>query len=243
MRLCLAGLNSIRQENHDILKSVPFVLESIYYIKDFQIPLIKTAELFLLDSGAFTFMQNAKKNVDWDEYLDKYIAFINTHDVQYFFELDIDAIVGYERVKQLRKRLESETQKKCMPVWHKSRGVEEFKRLVEEYDYIGIGGFASKDISKEEYPRIMQLVKYAKQQGTKVHGLGYTKSDVTQYGFYSADSTTWNRSRFGDCCVFADGRMKYVQRRTKRLKIESLPQVEAFNITEWIKYQNYLRRF
>lgn len=48
-------------------------------------------------------MQNAKKNVDWNEYLDKYIDFINAHDVQYFFELDIDAIVGYERVKQLRK--------------------------------------------------------------------------------------------------------------------------------------------
>lgn len=82
------------------------------------------------------------------------------------------------------------------------------------YDYIGIGGFAIKDISSKEYPKIMQLVKYANQQGTRVHGLGYTKSDVTKYGFYSADSTTWLRTRFGECCVFSNGKIEYIDRRT-----------------------------
>ena len=29
------------------------------------------------------------------EYLQRYIDFINKYDVKYFFELDIDAVVGY----------------------------------------------------------------------------------------------------------------------------------------------------
>ena len=94
MKLCLAGLNSIREGTYAILKDIPFVLESFYYIRDYQIPLIHSAELFLLDSGAFTFMSNNKKGVDWNEYVDRYIEFINKHDVKYFFELDIDSVVG-----------------------------------------------------------------------------------------------------------------------------------------------------
>lgn len=90
MRLCLAGLNSIRAGTYAVLPEIPFVLESFYYIRDYQIPLIKSAELFLLDSGAFTFLNNSKTTVDWNDYLDRYIAFINEHQVKYFFELDID---------------------------------------------------------------------------------------------------------------------------------------------------------
>ena len=61
--------------------------------------------MFLLDSGAFTFMNNSK-SVDFDLYLDKYIDFIIEKNIKYFFELDIDSIVGYKKVLQLRERLE-----------------------------------------------------------------------------------------------------------------------------------------
>ena len=43
-----------------------YILESFYYFQKWQIPLIKTSDMFLLDSGAFTFM-NAKKNSNFDE--------------------------------------------------------------------------------------------------------------------------------------------------------------------------------
>ena len=190
MKFCLAGLNSIREGTYAILKDIPFVLESFYYIRDYQIPLIKSAELFLLDSGAFTFMSNSKKAVDWDEYLQRYIDFINKYDVKYFFELDIDAVVGYERVKELRRKLEAGTGKKCIPVWHKSRGIEEYKKHCEEYDYIAIGGLVTKEITREEYPLMKKLVMYARKNGTRVHGLGFSEKDIHSYGFYSCDSTT-----------------------------------------------------
>lgn len=244
MKLCLAGLNSIRQGTYGILKDIPFILESFYYIRDYQIPLIHSAELFLLDSGAFTFMSNSKKAVDWNEYLERYIAFINKNDVKHFFELDIDAVVGYERVKELRRKLEAGTGKKCIPVWHKSRGIEEFKKHCAEYDYIAIGGLATKEITREEYPLMKKLCAYAKQNGTRVHGLGFTEKDIGTYGFYSCDSTTWNMiSRFGKIYKFTGDRIVVATPKGKKIDKSKYIEGEVFNIKEWIKYQNYLRRF
>ena len=244
MKLCLAGLNSIREGTYEILKDVPFVLESFYYIRDYQIPLIKSAELFLLDSGAFTFMSNSKKAVDWNEYLERYIDFINTYDVDYFFELDIDDVVGYERVKELRRKLENGTGKKCIPVWHKSRGIEEFKKHCEEYDYIAIGGIVTKEIARSEFPFLKKLVAYAKQKGVLVHGLGFTERNIAEYGFYSCDSTTWNMiSRFGKIYKFTGDRIIVVTPKDKKINKAKYIEGEVHNVKEWIKYQNYLRRF
>lgn len=131
-----------------------YILESFYYFQEWQIPLIKKSEMFLLDSGAFTFMSGKKSN-DFDGYLTRYIDFIKKHDVKHFFELDIDSIVGYDKVKQLRKRLEKETGKKCIPVWHKSRGKEEFLKMCDEYNYVAIGGIVTKEITKDQYPFLL----------------------------------------------------------------------------------------
>jgi hypothetical protein len=240
MKVFLAGTFGESKHIESVKKS-PYLLESFYYIQSWQIPLIKNCKMFLLDSGAFTFMQNSKKNVDWDEYLDKYIAFINTHDVQYFFELDIDAIVGYERVKQLRKRLETETRKKCIPVWHKSRGKEEWLKMCEEYDYVAIGGIASKEIKPKDYPFFSWLIREARLRGAKVHGLGFTNIDGLQnYHFFSVDSTRWNCARFGRLEYFDGKKIQAIDRRkTHRLKGRSKKEIIEFTFAEWVKFQNY----
>ena len=244
MKLCLAGLNSIRSGTYELLKDIPFILESFYYIQDYQLPLIKTAELFLLDSGAFTFMSNCKKAVDWDDYLNRYIDFINKNDVKYFFELDIDDVVGYERVKELRRKLEAGTGRKCIPVWHKSRGIDEYKKHVAEYDYIAIGGLASIDIKPSEYPQLKALAQYAKKHNTKLHCLGFTPRDVHTFGFYSTDSTTWNGiSRFGSIFKFSDGKITRYHTKNKKVNKEKYIEGEVHNIKEWMKYQEWLRRF
>ena len=244
MKLCLAGLNSIRQGTYELLKDIPFVLESYYYMRDYEIPLIKSAELFLLDSGAFTFMSNTKKAVDWNEYLQKYIDFINKYDVDYFFELDIDAVVGYEKVKELRRQLEKGTGKKCIPVWHKSRGIDEYKKHCEEYDYIAIGGLASINIGSSEYPFLKKLAAYARSKNVKVHCLGFTVAGIEKFGFYSVDSTSWNSiSRFGSIFKFNGSRIVNVTPKNKKVNKSLYIEGEVHNLKEWIKYQNYLRRF
>ena len=208
MKLCLAGLNSIRELTYQILPEIPFILESFYYVRDYELPLIKSAELFLLDSGAFTFMSNCKKAVDWDEYLTRYINFIKQNDVKHFFELDIDSVVGYREVLRLRRRLEDETGKQCIPVWHKSRGIDEYKAICETHGYIATGGIVTKEITRYEYPILKKLVSYANARGVKVHGLGFTEKNIYEYGFYSCDSTTWNMiSRFGKIYRFTGDRI------------------------------------
>lgn len=244
MKLCIAGLNSIRQGTYAILKDVKYVLESYYYMRDYQIPLIKNADLFLLDSGAFTFMSNTKKQIDWYEYLNGYIDFINKYDVKYFFELDIDAVVGYDEVLKLRKILEEKTGKKCIPVWHKSRGIDEYKKICEEYEYIAIGGLASVNIKPSEYPILKKLATYAKNKGVKLHCLGFTPANVEEYGFYSIDSTSWNAcSRFGSIYKFDGTRVKNISPKNKKVNKDKYIEAEVHNLKEWLKYQKYLDRF
>lgn len=83
-----------------------YYLESYYYLKKpIQLQLMKEVDMFLLDSGAFTFM-NAKKDkvFNVDEYLNNYIDFINKYDIQYFFELDTDSVHGIDKVLEMRKK-------------------------------------------------------------------------------------------------------------------------------------------
>lgn len=244
MKLCLAGTSGVYQETRPLVKEIPFLLESFYYFHEFQKPLIHSADLFLLDSGAFTFMNTVKGEVDWNAYIDRYIAFINENDVKYYFELDIDAIVGYEEVKRIRAKIEKETGKRSIPVWHKSRGIEEYKRLVNDYDYIAIGGFAMKHIQQKEYPIMKRMVQYAYNNGVKVHGLGFTPKEVTQYKFYSVDSTTWTScKRFGRVGKFDGKRVKTITPKNHGANRDKKIEIEQTVIKEWIKYQHYLKRF
>ena len=96
---------------------------------------------FILDSGAFTFMNNKGTKIrNFERYLEEYIDFINKYDIKYFFELDVDSIVGYDEVLRMREKLENGTNKKCIPVWHISRGLEEYVKMCQEYDYASVGG-------------------------------------------------------------------------------------------------------
>lgn len=240
MKLFIAGTAG---DNKLILKNRPkYILESFYYITEWQKELIQKCDMFLLDSGAFTFMSNSKKAIDWNAYIDDYIKFINENDVKYFFELDIDKIVGYENVKAIRKYIEQRTNKKTIPVWHRSRGLEEWKKLTKEYDYVAIGGFAIKDITRNEYKFIPELLKIAKNNNCKVHGLGFTGKHIETYGFYSVDSTTWLQARrFGELSRFDGKKMVRVRKDNKTKK--GKPEILEYNLKEWLKYQEYLERF
>ena len=241
MRICLAGTGtseSLIKEN-----TPPFVLESFYYFREWQKYLVKNCEFFVLDSGAFTFMNNTKININWKEYVDKYAEFIRENDIKYFFELDIDVIIGYEEVKKLTKYLEEKAGRKCIPVWHKSRGLDEWYRLVKEYDYVAIGGIVTNEIPRQEYKYFPQLIKIAHQNNCKVHGLGFTSMKwLKKCHFDSVDSTSWlSGGRFGQLHIFRNGNMKQVSYKDKRA-INRNKEIDSFNLKEWIKFQNYANK-
>ena len=152
-------------------------------------------ENFLLDSGAFSFMSGAECSKEMLQgYLERYIKFIKENNVKYFFELDVDTIFGIEFVEELRRKLERETQRPCIPVWHKSRGIEYWKWMCDNYKYIAIGGLVFH-VKKQEYASIKKMVDYAYSKGVKVHGLGFTKTkELEDWKFWSVDSASWTKS-------------------------------------------------
>lgn len=246
MNLFLAGHSAEKNRvntDKEVYKDKIYILESFYYIQDWMLPYIKNHWHFLLDSGAFTFMNNVKKNnnVNWDEYLERYAKFINDYNIDLFFELDIDSIVGIKEVERLRHKLERLTNKKSIPVWHKSRGLEYWKKMVKDYDYVAIGGIVTKEIKPKHYPIFNNLLKIAKENNCKVHGLGFTRtSELHKYPFYSVDSTAWiygNRSGF--LYRFTGNNIEKIDKpEGTRLKGK---QVAIHNFKEWVKYQKYAK--
>lgn len=244
MKLYIAGEHTVKngggiQDWKDLC-----ILESYFYARKnvwFERLYFKGCDL-LLDSGAFTFMASGKR-VDWDKYVEEYAAFINKYQIQKFFELDIDSIVGLQEVERLRAKLETLTGRKCIPVWHKSRGIDYWRKMCSEYDYIGIGGIVSKEIPRSILPQIAnKLIAYAHAKGVKVHLLGYTPCDILAEGINldSADSTTWIVGNRAGVVYKFDGRKicKHNIPKGKRLKAS---EVAKHNFIEWTKYQQYLR--
>ena len=121
MRIFLAGTQTgmSSKEREEVFENSPplYVLETFFSGESACLKAVNRVgnENFLLDSGAFSYMNGAKctKEILLD-YLVRYIAFIKKYDVKYFFELDVDTIFGIEFVEMMRKKLETETGKKCI---------------------------------------------------------------------------------------------------------------------------------
>lgn len=207
-------------------------------------------KLILLDSGAFTYLNSKKdKKIDWNSYINDYADFINKNKIDLFFELDIDPIIGLDNVEILRDKLEKLTQKKCIPVWHKSRGLQYWINMCKNYKYISIGGIVTKEIKANEFKYFNKLLKIAKKYNCKVHGLGFTRTrELHKYKFYSVDSTAWITARF-NCYYLFDNKQKIMKHYSKntnnkkrRVKKIAADKYNEMQINEWVKYQNYAEK-
>lgn len=151
------------------------------------------SEEILIDSGAHSFQKG--KKVDWVKYTHEYADFIRKFDrpnVIGYFEMDVDNVIGYDQVLYLREILENVSDK-IIPVWHKNRGIEDFKQMCEKYagKIIAITGFKNEDIQDHQYP---MFLKYAKKFDCKVHCLGMTRKkilDVVPFDY--TDSSSWGQ--------------------------------------------------
>lgn len=216
------------------------ILESFYYADEWTEWAIPRLKNFMLDSGAFTFMTSHKGKVDWNDYLRRYADFINRNDVKLFYELDVDSVVGYEKVLEMRRWLERETGKQPIPVWHKSRGKAEFLKMCDEYKYVAIGGIVSKEITRQEYKYFPWFINEAHKRGCKIHGLGFTNLEgIKKYHFDSVDSTSWTTgNRFGAIYRFNGTTMeKFGKKDGQRLSDSRAVAIHNFN--EWVKFQKY----
>lgn len=219
---------------------IPYVLESFYYFDEWQIPYLKHWQSFILDSGAFTFMNAVNsKDINWDEYIEKYAAFIKKYDIKYFMEVDIDCLVGIKEVERLRTKLEYLTGKQAIPVFHKSRGKDYFTRMCEAYSYVAVGGIVTKEIKSSEYKYLRWFIDTAHRNNCFIHGLGFTSMKyLPLLHFDSVDSTNWKSGgRFGQLHVFKNGIIRSYSFDNRRAR--DYKQIDLHNIEQWIKFQKY----
>ena len=220
------------------------MLESFFYIQPWQVDWIKTrpSNKFLLDSGAFTFMNSKKKVVsDLDDYVQKYIQFIKSNNVKQFFEMDVDAVRPLSTVEKYRDKIEQETGRQTIPVWHKSRGITYFEDMCKDYPYVAIGGIVTKEIPKAKFAVFHKLIQIAHHHGAKIHGLGIgSPTTIKKYAFDSVDSSSWNSCAFGGGHVylFRNGSIEKVPfNSTKKYDRH---KVVRHNFSEWVKFSQYL---
>lgn len=246
---CAGQVKSIQgsiEQKQIIEEHRPYILESFYYVNENIEKLIPYFGDFLLDSGAFTFMggfsftENADKKVKWEEYIEKYADFINRNNIEKFFELDIDSVVGYDKVKEYREMLEKLTNKQTIPVWHSTRGIDDFKRMCDEYPYVALGGIVGGEWKKQAEKYIPWFIKEAHKRKAKIHGLGFTKFEkLKDFHFDSVDSTAWTTgNRFGFIYQFKNGKMNKIQ-VPKGKRLGDAKKVALNNYTEWIKFQRW----
>ena len=236
MKLFLAGLEAACRFLP--IEKSRYVLASYAYMNSEIARRIPEFKMFLLDSGAYTFRKKSG-NVDWDDYLDKYAKFVKENNVKYYFELDIDNIVGYANVLAMRKKLETETGRKCIPVWHVTRGFDEYVRMCKEYDYIALGS-STKYKHKENHLLLVHLLTIARRYDCKVHALGFTPKMMKRYDFYSVDSTTWDGYRYGVLYKFERGDIHKVKVPKGKGITREHKRVTYNNFTEYCKYQRHL---
>ena len=244
MIIYLAGFKTIEKDWQKSTEDI-HLLSSYIEHKNGKFGKYVFQEKHILDSGAFTFLNNKKSNnINGEQYVINYAKFIKQHNIKHFFELDIDSIVGIKEVERLRNILENITGQKCIPVWHKSRGLEYWKQMCKEYDYVAIGGIVTKEIKASQYDVFFPLLKIARENNTKVHGLGFTNTKgLKKYKFYSVDSTNWLNARFGTLGVYCFTGDNIINiRKPDNSRKKDLQAMNIYNFTEWTKFQKYAEK-
>lgn len=198
MKIFLSAIETNKDVVNFLTKNIKmkYNLMSYFYIRnDLEIggAIRDNSKEILIDSGAHSFQKG--KQVNWEEYTKQYAEFIKKFDrpnVIGYFEMDVDNIIGYDKVLELRKILEK-VSNKIIPVWHKNRGIEEYKKMCKDYSgkIIAITGFKNEDIKDEQY---LMFLKYAKKHNCKVHCLGMTRTKILdKVPFDYVDSSSWKQ--------------------------------------------------
>ena len=227
------------------LKASRCNLLSFYYQEPKTNELIKRSPLAIIDSGAFTYLVRHKKSrptlSNIEEYTEGYIEYMKMFapNVRYM-ELDLDVIIGIEKVEQIRTRMERALGRQCIPVFHKQRGLDYWKRMCDEYDYVAIGSMVDY---KNREDILQGLIDIAHKKNTKVHGLGYTPRDLkSTLGFDSTDSSScFQGGRYVHFCYF-NGFKICSKSKPEGKKSIHYKLIDRHNISEWLKYQKALER-
>jgi len=178
-------------------------------------------------------------------------------------EMDVDHFVGYEKVKEYRRRLE-DTGATIIPVWRPTIGKEHYLELIEEYDWIAFSeGIAGISINSGDTIKFMRkVVKDGTQRGKKFHFFaGLRRSLLFECPLYSSDSTTWSAFNRWALTTYFDPKKKWIEwgvasrgvsayQHMEQIGIKGIPfdpkdpvYVDAVAARAYMELQEYLTKF
>lgn len=209
---------------------------------------IENINHILIDSGAYSFRHGATAP-NFDEFCNNYKNFIkrnkDNEKIVGFFELDIDNIVGYEKVLEYREILESVSDK-IIPVWHQNRGISEFIKMCKNYSgkRVAVATVGWHDM----YPEQLNLfINTAHKYGCKIHVLGMTSKDIIEHSNLgledSFDSVGWAlASAFSNVKLNIKNDDTYTLEETfARLPGVASPKMNVINYLSHRKIQAYYK--
>lgn len=247
----LAGAGSHFHESAKAAKT-PYVMASYYSMtdaltegsgEDWKIPYRdhEWCKGIMVDSGAFTYIKDGASqdasNVDWMEYATKYAKWVRDNDIERWIELDLDGPMSLSFTRELRNHMEDIVGRQCIPVWHRSRGIQAFKDIADSYDLIAMGGFPWNEIGPDEYHHLPAFINEAHERGAAIHGLGFQPRTplLKKYAFDSTDSTNWIFDSFGSWRQFDGTELKSIKHDKKVTS-----EMYEHNIHEWTKFARYM---
>lgn len=251
MRLYLSavfeGAHGLTKEQRDYIMSHNHILASFAYYKPAHDEFYEKPKSIMLDSGAFTIMskgikEGALNNFNPMEYCKSYANFIKEKNIDFFIELDIEAVYGFDVYRDCLHQLQDITGRDPIYVYHKWRGLKYYKKLVQKHDYIALGDVDNITHTKGQEQYFPYLVEEAHKHGCKVHGLAFTRIDELNYiPFDSADSSTWTAAmRFAEIPRFNGHYVdKYRFTRTDTMHIKSNTVAKVYSLNEWTKLSEY----
>ena len=224
------------------------ILESFYNVNSGDTEYYSSCGDFLLDSGAFSFMnRSGSKNIDIKNYTVKYGEFVKKNNIDNFIELDIDGVFGIDVYKDCLYRLQDITGKDPLRVFHPWRGKEYFDELVKIKKRICVGSIAVKLIKQDDFYIFDYLLKKAHENNCQVHGLGVGSiNTIRKYNFDSVDSASWLTSvRNGHLFRFDGHGMKKYDGSEGCENDQHIDRnfSGVLALQEWAKYSQYVDSF
>lgn len=135
------------------------------------------------------------KTAEFKKYLDAYIEYLLKYGSMYDFYVTLDIIGNPQASWEVTEYMES-FGLHPMPVYHFGEDESWIKKMLDKYDYIGIGGLG-QDITKDKFipfaDRAFKILCDNKGRPLcKTHGFAIAASEIfIKYPWYTADASTW----------------------------------------------------
>ena len=250
MRLYLSTVlnsNLNKRDDFEELLNDTHILQSFAYNFNGVEKYYDKCRSILLDSGAFTVMnaKNKKDNFNPLEYTRKYAKHIKDNNIDLFLEMDIEGVYGFDLYRDCLHCLQDITGKDPIYVFHKWRGLNYFKELVKQKNYIALGDVSVGSGSREIYKFFPWFINEAHKNNCKVHGLAFTALDDLNYmNFDSVDSSSWTSgARFARPFRFDGHKIRsYDCKRNEERMLTHNEKIKFHDYCEWKKLSQYYDR-